>query len=172
LRDDCMTCFYLLGWRRLSGCAFALLAMVCLTMWMRSYMLWDMITMYPKPGTSTELKSDRGSFGWERATGVDSEYLHMEWISGRHMPDFALFAYVLNRRHSSIVLQINCAGVSVGRSLDPPFEFVVLPYWLVTMPLACVASILILWVPRRLSSGSGPATPVKRMITIDPEHGK
>ena len=134
------------GWRRKAGCVALLMALVLMSTWIRSLVVWDWVFIFPTSDVALELKSDRGRLGFEGRSLMDWEPSTSEWLSGVHSPHFGLFAYLENQPDESFVWRWDCAGFSIGRFSS--YDFVAIPYWSLVVPLTLLSAYLFFWQPR------------------------
>lgn len=125
---------FFLGWRRKAGCATLVLACLLMAWWMRSLFTADIATcIVPSLGRTFSVHSVRGTTEWHILAGNSSRGLHW-WFSG------PVINYTQLAGAEHIQLRVHRAG--------EPIHVLVIPHWLLILPLALLAGYLVLWRPR------------------------
>ncbi|MDB5345258.1 MAG: hypothetical protein JWP89_3635 [Schlesneria sp.] len=156
------------GWRRKVGCLTLVLACVLATMWGRSLVYGDSVTVNRGTMTCDFVASFQGELKWIRSTAsappsssllngiptpVTPRYvlsMDFRYVDGDEtlMPIFGGSQIEWDWRQKVLGFQYGTGTVSGFR-----FWTCLIPYWSVVLPLALLAAYLILWKPRKRDSG-------------------
>ena len=145
------------GWKRKAG--IATLALTCLITvgWMRSIVVADILVYPLNKTTLLEVTSNSQSMWWkiQPKAGSDLSWDLLEWASIPAVPVSRLEAYLhwVWKRYGFGVAD----GIEYINDIPPSFAratIVVLPYWLLVLPLTMLSSYLRLSQPPKSLSAT------------------
>ena len=136
------------GWRRKVGCVTLVMALVVFGAWMRSHHRFDCVFIHA-PAATHAMKSEDGRVCWTRME-PNSSPIWMTWESEKasewQTVEFYRQSYcgfTFGTELSAVVSVRAGEGFTQHR-----WDFWVVPYWAIVMPLTLLSAYLIVWTPR------------------------
>lgn len=138
---------YFRGWRRKSGMLMLVMACGVFGMWMRSYVVMEGLDI-PDRQFQYAVFSANGGVNWATIAPlpIASRLPHIQWSSmtptAVPFDVWSMHEIKWRRRYLGFDL-----GVAMETRNNWQFDFIVIPYWFIILPLTLLSAYLILWKP-------------------------